>query len=132
MTIPNGKGFFAWQIKAISGGDMQQIAAEAWLLGLAHASVKVANGGNSYNLRLGLFDDYIPALQAALAPIGVESTGWVYVYGDNPAGEARKAIERAKKFNLKSLIVDAEAEDKQAGQGSAAGGYTKALRAGGP
>src|SRR3990167_7879928 len=105
MTIPNGKGFFAWQIKAISGGDMQQIAAEAWLLGLSHGSVKVANGVNSYNLRLGLFDDLIPALQAALAPGGVELTGWVYVYGNDPAGEALRAIERAKKFKMTSLIV---------------------------
>ncbi len=130
--IPFGKAFFLHQIKAVSGGDVKSIAAEGVTLGLSHVSVKVADGTGIYNLRLGLFDDYIPALQSALDAVGIQMTGWHYVYGDNPNGEARKSIERVKKFGLKSFIVDAEAEFKKTGKAAAARAYMDALRAGLP
>ncbi|MHC4749256.1 MAG: hypothetical protein ACYTFW_05215 [Planctomycetota bacterium] len=97
---------------------MEMIADHADAMGLNFVTVKVNKGQYDYNLRLdlvhGWMDDYIPALKAALSTKGIELWGWGDCWLINGALEARKAIERVRKFDLAGYLIDAEAQAKKA------------------
>ncbi len=70
---------------------------------------------------------YLPIVQA-LHAINLQVFGWHYVYGENPSGEARIAIQRVKELGLDGYVIDAEVEYMQPGKDAAARQFMAALR----
>lgn len=140
--IPNGKGWFIWQIKRVYGGDPVQIVKAAKAQHVSWVSIKICDRGSSYNLRpvLSIFgvviawkDDIIQPLVDALRAEGIAVYGWGYAYLDNgwgvlPAKEAAIAVARVKQFGLDGFFVDAEGQ--AAKQFKNAQAYIQALRDG--
>lgn len=116
MTDMFGKGLFIWKIKNASGGDVNLIADKAAQLGLNFIAVKVNRGYWSYNWRQlpdgTWIDDYIPALRDALAAKSVDLYGWGGAWLLNGEREAKKALERMEKHDLKGYFIDAEGQAK--------------------
>lgn len=129
MTL-QGKGFFIWQIPNCENGDPQAIARLAREAQLSHVLIKIADTIYSYNIYAGV--DRAPAVVAALREQGIQVWGWHYVKGDDPLGEANKAVSRVKELNLDGYVIDAEAEYKQPGKASAASRFMNELRSGLP
>ena len=113
-----GKGFFIWKIRSCENGDANAIASLAQAAQMSHILVKIADTIYSYNLDSGV--DKIPPLVQSLRARNIQVWGWHYVKGDNPIGEANKAIERVHQLNLDGYVIDAEAEYKQPGKAEAA------------
>jgi hypothetical protein len=123
-----GKGFFIWKIPSCEGGNVNSIADQAQASHLTHVLIKIANGVASSNVDTGTGFDHVPGLVQALHLRGIQAWGWHYIYGANPLGEARKAIERIQQLNLDGYVADAEAEFKQAGKEAAARTFMTEMR----
>ncbi len=123
-----GKGFFTWKIPKCENGDANQLAHVAKAAGLTHLLIKIADGDSPYYGNAGARVDMVPAAVQALRSQGIQVWGWHYVYGENPAGEARVAIRRIQQLNLDGYVIDAESEYKQEGKKEAARRYMKDLR----
>ncbi len=124
-----GKGFFTWKIPNCENGDPSAIANVARHAELSHVLIKVADGTVTYNGTWGIAEDLVTPVIRALRARDIEVWGWHYVYGDNPLGEAHKAIQRIRQYNLDGYVIDAEAEYKQDGKKSAAKKFMRYLRA---
>ncbi len=127
-----GKGFMIWKIKDCEGGNAEQIADLARRSGLSHVLIKVADGPYAYNYDLTTKVDRIPAVADALHKRGIQVWGWQYVYGNNPSGEAKIAINQVNKYKLDGFVIDAEGEFKLAGKETVARTYMSLLRPGIP
>ncbi len=123
-----GKGFFTWKIPSCENGDAGAIAAQAKMAGLTHVLIKVANGIGAYNIDPNTGIDYALNLTRALHDQGIQVLGWHYVFGDNPIGEANKAIQRIQQLSLDGYVIDAEEEYKQPGKREAAKRFMSQLR----
>lgn len=129
MPLPKGKTVYLWQIKAIYGGNPQTIAERAEAMGATAVFLKAADGATIYNQRqVGVVwkDDLVEPLITALDRRGIETWGWQYVYGAQPAQEAQRAVERMTTHRFAGWVIDAEAEMK--GKDSAARLYMDLLR----
>lgn len=131
MTL-QGKGFMIWQIPRCEGGNASQIASIAQAAGLTHVLIKIADGVNPYNLDSVTKVDLVQPVASALRARGIRVWGWHYVYGYNPLGEARIAVQRTKQLNLDGYVIDAEGEYKLPGRAQAARSFMTELRAGIP
>jgi hypothetical protein len=131
MTI-QGKGFMIWKIRDCEGGNPAQIAALAQSAGLTHVLIKIADGTQSYNVDRNTGSDLVPAVVQALKAIGLQVWGWHYVYGYNPVGEAKIAVQRTLQLGLDGYVIDAEVEYKLAGRDAVARTYMAELRNGIP
>lgn len=123
-----GKGFFIWKIPSCENGDASAIASLARSAGLTHILIKIANGVLSYNIDPGTGVDYAFKLTQALHTFGIQSIGWHYVYGNDPAGEANRALQRIQQLGLDGYVIDAEEEYKEPGKKTAAKQFMAALR----
>ncbi len=121
-----GKGFYLWKIAKTEGGDADAIADVAAQAGLSHVLIKIADGGYKYNYDFTNKIDLVPPVVLALRKRGIAAWGWHYVRGDNPATEARVAIDRVKALGLDGYVIDAEAEYK--GRHNQAGQFMNLLR----
>jgi hypothetical protein len=121
------RGFYLWNIPNCENGDPAVIAGTAVNAGLSDVFVKVADGPYRFNVT-EKGRDLVPDVVAALRAVGVRVWGWQYVYGYNPAAEAKVAAARINELKLDGFIVDAEQEMKKNGA-SAATRYLKDLRA---
>jgi hypothetical protein len=108
-----GKGFMIWKIPSCESGNPANIASAAHAAGLSHVHIKIANGINPYNIDTTHAIDLVPPVVSALKGYGIQVWGWHYVYGDDPAGEARIAATRVKQLGLDGYVIDAESEYKQ-------------------
>lgn len=124
-----GKGMLIWKVKECEKGDPNAIASLAQAAGLEHVVIKIADGISPYNYDKTTQTDYIPATVVALRAKGIKVLGWHYVYGANPAGEAKIAISQTLKYNMEGYVIDAEGEYKQAGRATAARRFMADLRA---
>jgi len=122
-----GKGFFIWKIPNCEHGDPQAIAALAQEAQLTHVLIKIADTIFPYNIVNGV--DLVPPLVQALRARNIQVWGWHYVKGNDPIGEADKAIERVRGLNLDGYVIDAESEYKEAGKAEAAKRFMTRLRA---
>jgi len=126
-----GKGYFIWKIPYAENGDVSAIVNLAQQARFSHVLVKIADGVSSYNI-----DDHgidlVPPLVQALRARGIQVYGWHFCYGDNPLGEADKAIQRVQQLNLNGYVIDAEGNYKQPGKDVAAARFMERLRAGLP
>jgi hypothetical protein len=126
-----GKGFFIWQIPNCDGGSASKIASAAASAGLSHVLLKIADGPYAYNID-AKGHDLLPPVVSELRARGVSPWGWHYIYGINPAGEAKIAVSRTKALGLDGYVIDAESEFEKSGMATPAATYVKALRAGLP
>lgn len=111
-----GKGFFIWKIQDCEKGNPQAIASAAQAAGLSHILIKIADGNYPYNLDSKTRVDLVPPVVSALRSRGIAVWGWHYVYGYDPLGEARIAIQRLKELGLDGYVIDAETEYKEPGR----------------
>jgi hypothetical protein len=126
MTL-QGKGFFLWKINNCENGSPAAIAGAAQAAGFTHALLKVADGNYSYNLDSSGNDLVTPVVQALRAR-GIQSWGWHYIYGDDPVGEANKAVQRIQQTGVDGYVLDVEGEYKAPGKESAANRFMDRLR----
>lgn len=127
-----GKGQMIWKIPNCEGGSPTAIAAASQAAGLSHVLIKIADGNYTYNVDKTSGADLVPAVREALRAYGIQVWGWHYVYGYDPAGEARIAIQRVNQLGLDGYVIDAETEYKQPGRDAAARKFMIDLRAGLP
>ena len=123
----SGKGFFTWKLPNCEDGQPGRIARRAADAGLSHVLIKIADGVTPFG-DPGLNRDVVEALREH----GIRAWGWHYVYGKEPAGEARVALSQVRSLGLDGCCIDAEAEFKQAGKDAAARSYMTELRGGLP
>ncbi len=141
--LPQGKGWFIWQIKRVYNGDPLTIAQKAKEQGISWVSIKVCDRASNYNLRpveiagitVAYKDDIVQPLVDALKAQSISVYGWGYCYINNayfvsPQKEAQKAVDRVKQFNLDGYFIDAEYEAKN--QSNNAKTYSAVLRSGLP
>ncbi len=123
-TIANGAAFrgdgmWIWYVSKVEGGDPAQIAAVARKRGVDTVYIKSGDGDD-------VWSQFTPALLAALHDGGLNVCGWQYVYGSDPAAEARVGAVAAAR-GADCLVIDAEAEYE--GRYSQASTYMTRLRA---
>lgn len=121
-----GKGFYIWKIEKCENGDVEEIAGKAEVGNLSHILVKIANGIYSYNYDWQKNIDLVPPLAEKLRQKGIQMWGWHYVFGDQPAKEAQKAIERIRELKVDGFVIDAEGHYK--GKHASAKTYMDLLR----
>jgi len=122
-----GKGFFIWKIRDCENGDRNAIANLALQANFTHVLIKVADGIYGYNIEPN-GTDLAPPVVRALQSKGLQVWGWHYLYGDNPIGEANKAIQRIDQLNLDGYTLDVEGEYKEPGKRLAARNFMDRLR----
>ncbi len=127
MTL-EGKGFFIWRIPNCEGGDPAAITAAAKSANMTHIIIKIGDGAFPVNVDRTSGADLIPPVMQALRVAGMRVWGWHYIYGSDPLGEARIAIQRLQALGLDGYVVDAEAEFEQSGKASAARTFMSELR----
>ncbi len=124
-----GKGYFIWMVPKCESANPTAIAKTARSANLTHILIKIADGIYKYNVEKSTLYDYIPPVAAELKRTGIQVWGWHYVYGMDPVGEARIAIQRVKELELDGYVIDAEIEYKTAGRAAAARTFMSKLRA---
>lgn len=130
MTIA-GKGYYLWQIRQVQNGDPSAITAKALEAGLTHILIKIADGASwIYNYDYATKTDLVPPVRDALRSAGVKVWGWHYIWGNDPVGEARMAINRMRTLKLDGYVIDAEAEFKDPSKKNAAIRFMTDLKAG--
>ena len=125
-----GKGFMIWQIPSCESGNAAKIAEEAVKAGLTYVLIKIANGVLAYNVNSTTKVDLVPPVVNALHAKGLQVWGWHYVYGNNPTGEAKIAVQRVQELGLDGYVIDAEDEYKRTGMDKAATKFMTELRKG--
>ena len=123
-----GKGFFIWKIPNVENGDPTAIASLAGAGNYSHVLVKIADGSGPFNIDNARGIDLVPPVVQALRRRGIQAWGWHYVYGNDPTGEANRAIQRLTQLNLDGYVIDAEGEYKQPGKAAAARKFMGLLR----
>lgn len=123
-----GKGFFIWKIPSCEGGNAQAIAGQAQVAGLNFVAIKIADGTRPMNYDTARAVDLIAPVMLALKSAGIQVWAWHFVYGADPLGEARKAIQRMQSLQFDGYVIDAETEFKQPGKDKAARQYLAELR----
>jgi Putative peptidoglycan binding domain len=119
-TAFSGQGMWIWYVSKSSGGSVASIIAQAHAAGVSTVFVKSSDGASNY------WSQFSPQLVAELHAAGLKVCGWQYVYGTNPAGEAKLGGE-AVANGADCLVIDAEAEYE--GHYAAAQTYITDLRA---
>jgi hypothetical protein len=126
-----GKGFYLWQIRQVERGDPTAIVARALSAGLTHVLIKIADGASwVYNYDYATKTDLVPPVRDALRSAGIKVWGWHYIWGNDPAGEARMAINRMRGLKLDGYVIDAEAEFKDPSKKNAAVRFMSDLKDG--
>ncbi len=123
-----GKGFFTWKIQNCEGGNYEAIADLAKQANLTHVLIKIADGAYSQNIAAN-GEDMALHLAQALRTRGIKVLGWHYIYGNDPTGEANKAIQRIRQINVDMYVIDAESEFKLPGKAQAAANFMNQMRA---
>ncbi len=99
-----GKGYFIWQIARTESGDIGSIVNLAMVSGLTHVLIKIADGTGAYNVS-ATDGDLVPPLVEALGVKGIQSLGWHYIYGNAPADEADRAIQRVQETGVVGYVI---------------------------
>jgi hypothetical protein len=115
-----GGGMWIWELPKSEGGDVAAIAARAQAAGISTVFVKSSDGATN---RWAQFN---AVLVQNLHNYGLRACAWQYVYGSDPAGEARLGAD-AVTAGADCLVVDAEKEYE--GRYAQAQQFMTALRA---
>lgn len=123
-----GKGYFIWKLPKCENANPTAIAKLARSANLTHVLIKIADGIFKYNVDKATLYDYVPPVVSELKRHGIQVWGWHYIYGMDPQGEARIAIQRVKDLGLDGYVIDAESEFKIAGRATAARTFMTKIR----
>lgn len=101
----SGKWVWIWNWRRCDGGDPAKVAARLREAGCRGALVKAHDGPR-------WFDQGRPwrEIAAALRAQGLAVGGWAYLYGRDPAGEARLVGETVSYGRADLFVLDVEAE----------------------
>src|SRR2546428_5243317 len=102
-----GKWVWLWNWRRCDGGDTVAVAARLKSAGCRGAIVKAFEGPRWFDQGVAWRD-----IGAALKGHGLSVGGWGYCYGEDAAGEARRAIEPAQYGDANLLVLDVESEVK--------------------
>lgn len=102
-----GKWVWAWNWRRCARGEAAGVAARLRAAGCAGALVKAFDGPRWFDQGRAWRE-----IAAELKANGVIVGGWGYCYGNDPAGEALRAIETAQYGQAGLLVLDVEAEFK--------------------
>ena len=102
-----GKWVWIWNWQRCEGGDASRVAARLHATGCAGALVKAFDGPRWFDQGRAWRE-----IAAKLKANGIGAGGWGYCYGNDPAGEAQRAIETAQYGQAGLLVLDVEAEFK--------------------
>ena len=91
-----------WYVSRTDGGSVPAIAADARHLGLRTLLIKSGDGGSYWS-------QFSHALVSRLHASGLRACAWQYVYGNDPAAEARVGAA-AVRHGADCLMIDAEGE----------------------
>jgi hypothetical protein len=97
-----GDGMWIWYVSKAQGGNPARIAARAKSRGIDTVFIKSGDGTDNWS-------QFTPGLVSALKQRGLHVCAWQYVYGSDPAGEARVGAATADD-GADCLVIDAEAE----------------------
>ena len=97
-----GEAMWIWYVSKAQGGDPARIAARARSRGVDTVLIKAGDGTDSWS-------QFTPGLVAELQRRGLQVCAWQYVYGSDPAGEARVGAAAAAD-GADCLVIDAESE----------------------
>src|SRR3989337_462090 len=116
-----GKWVWVWNWRRCDGGDPAKVAARLRTAGCHGALIKAHDGPH-------WFDQGPPwrEIAAALKAEGLAIGGWAYLYGRDPAGEARLVGETVSYGGADLIVLDVEAEFE--GQPQAAQGLCRRVR----
>lgn len=133
-SVIEGKGYFVWRADKILTRPGIQTAQEAVQrakeAGIEHVIVKIADGEEAYPIPEtdpdGKREKATSDLIAALRGGGLSVWGWTFAYGQGADVEkqATRLAERARHFDLRGLVIDAE--DVGQRKWSIPGGATRA------
>ena len=96
-----------WNWRRCDDGDPVRVAARLRSAGFAGALLKAFDGPRWFDQGRAWRD-----IAAELKENGAAVGGWGYCYGNDPAGEAQRAIETAQYGQADLLVLDVEAEYK--------------------
>ncbi len=104
-TTLSGKWVWIWNWRRCDGGDPAKVAARLREAGCRGVLVKAHDGPH-------WFDQGRPwrEIAAALRAQGLVVGGWAYLYGHDPAGEARLVGETVSYGRADLFVLDVEAE----------------------
>jgi hypothetical protein len=104
-TALSGKWVWLWNWRRCDGGDPAKVAARLRAAGCRGALIKAHDGPR-------WFDQGRPwrEIAALLRREGLAVGGWAYLYGRDPAGEARLVGETASYGEADLFVLDVEAE----------------------
>ncbi len=102
-----GKWIWVWNWRRCDGGDPQAVVNRLKSAGCRGALVKAFDGGYWFDQGLA-FRDIARRLHAR----GVSAGAWGYLYGEDTAAEASRAIETAQYGEADLLVLDVESEFK--------------------
>jgi Putative peptidoglycan binding domain len=115
----DGNGMWIWYVAKANGGSPRRIAARARAYRIGTVFIKAGDGASAWS-------QFSPELVTALKRRGLNVCAWVFVYGSNPAGEARVSAEAVRR-GADCLVIDAETSYE--GRYSQASSYVGRLRA---
>jgi hypothetical protein len=114
-----GNGMWIWYVAKANGGRPARIAARARAHRISSVFIKAGDGGDAWS-------QFTPELVSALEQRGLHVCAWQFVYGRDPAGEARVGAE-AMRDGADCLVIDAESDYE--GRYAQASTYMRRLRA---
>src|SRR6266508_3824444 len=104
-----GKWVWLWNWRRCAGGDSTRVFQRLRAAGCRGALVKAFDGPRWFDQGRP-WRDIAAELKANGVPDAIG--GWGYCYGNDPAGEAQRAIETAQYGQADLLVLDVEAEFK--------------------
>jgi hypothetical protein len=96
------RGMWIWVLASTDGGNLASIVADAHRFGIGTLIIKSGDG-------TGEWSQFNPQVVSVLHANHIDVCAWQYVYGDNPAAEARVGAA-AVNDGADCLVIDAEAE----------------------
>jgi hypothetical protein len=115
----DANGMWIWYVANANGGSPRRIAARARAHRIGTLLIKAGDGASAWS-------QFSPELVTALKRRGLHVCAWVFVYGLNPAGEARVSAEAVRR-GADCLVIDAETSYE--GRYAQASSYVSRLRA---
>src|SRR5437867_5404586 len=105
-----GKWVWIWNWRRCDGGNADAVAARLKSAGCSGVLVKAFDGPRWFRQSASDGDQVVPwrDIAATLKAHGLSVGGWGYLYGEDAAGEAERAIETAQYGQADLLILDVE------------------------
>ncbi|HSM57294.1 MAG TPA: peptidoglycan DD-metalloendopeptidase family protein [Candidatus Sulfomarinibacteraceae bacterium] len=117
-AVIEGKGYFVWRADRVLTRPgiqtAQEAARKAKEAGIEHVIVKICDGEKSYPLPEtdddGRKEQATADLIQAMRDEAITIWGWAFVYGQkaDPEKQAKMLAQRARQFNIRGLVVNAE------------------------